>query len=105
MQALYETTDAWTTATKIADLTVATSLKYTQILTVRDSLALHDWTLLGFRPLSDVLAQFHSVYALDLDNSSTPVGKAGASPGVSPYTDSIPWTKGGAINEGVRVVY
>jgi hypothetical protein len=108
VQELWETTDAWATATKIADLAVIASGNnvYRRALGRVYDDPLIGFTILGFRtPTQPPDAnQPHSVFALDLDYTPTPLGKAGPMPEAAPYTDSIPYTAGGAIDDGVQFV-
>lgn len=95
---LLETMDDWSSATVLATLDAT----YEQLLVLHEDLPeREDWMILGSDAPGSVRP--HTIYALDLAQG-TVVGKSGASPSVSPYTDSIPRTMGGIIFEGIRII-
>jgi len=52
---------------------------------------------------SDITTSAPDAVEIMYTPTGTPVGKAGTSPGTTPYTDSIPRTCGGVIDGGVIV--
>jgi len=99
---LYETADSWTGVSLLATL----DRTYSELqMLYPDDADREDWMVLGMAGTGKVTASYpHSIFVLDLAEGATTTGKAGTSPGVSPYTGSIPYTGEGICHNGIQIV-
>jgi hypothetical protein len=100
---LLETWDGWDNAVV---LTAFNRDAYDKLVVLHEaSTTRQDWMILGSRGSWIEGGYPHSIYALDqTNNPGVVVGKSGASPSASPYTDSIPYVHEGLIFDGIRVL-
>lgn len=96
---MLETTDSWSNASVIATLTQT----YQQLIMLYpdEDERPADWMVLGADAPSSGAP--HSIFVMNLTEDATVTGKSGSAPGVSPYTDSIPYTAGGICHNGIQV--
>lgn len=100
--ALYVTTDSWAT---VVDSTPAAISK--DPTSMRTSPTDADFIMLG---TTAAAGQPHVILLIDSETETTPVDKAGVSPGTAPFTNSIPWKDptatffNGVCYEGIQVL-
>ncbi|MBN1261094.1 MAG: hypothetical protein JXB35_10475 [Anaerolineae bacterium] len=97
---LLETLDDWSSV----DVVETFTREYQQLIVLHEAEpAREDWMILGNDAPS--AGSPHTVFALDQTNDpGTVIGKSGTAPGTSPYANSIPYTAGGIIFEGIRII-
>lgn len=96
---LYETQNAWATATKIDSYVNLVEFDtYRPLIVLNDGKQDHtDWMILGYRTPDE--GKPYSIFVVDrLNYPGEPLDKAGAQPGSAPFTQSIPYSAGGPID-------
>jgi hypothetical protein len=99
-QKIYVTIDGWT---NVVDSTPGSLSKAVSVI-LAPMLSNEDWLIIAKGVEISMLDSEHVIFTLESDTQTTLVGRAGDSPGSSPYTDSIPETAGPLCYNGIQIV-